>query len=69
MGRILLIGKNGQVGYELGWKPSETFDSGIRKTVEWYLAHQEWVRDVQSGEYLKWVEKNYNQRTAEKEAT
>lgn len=54
---------------ELGWKPSETFDSGIRKTVEWYLAHQEWVRDVQSGEYLKWVEKNYNQRTAEKEAT
>ncbi|WP_050463162.1 dTDP-glucose 4,6-dehydratase [Herbaspirillum autotrophicum] len=54
---------------ELGWKPSETFDSGIRKTVEWYLAHQEWVGDVQSGEYLKWVEKNYNQRTAEKEAT
>jgi dTDP-glucose 4,6-dehydratase len=49
---------------ELGWKPSETFESGIRKTVQWYLDHQEWVRDVQSGEYLKWVEKNYGSRGA-----
>lgn len=47
---------------ELGWKPAETFDSGIRKTVQWYLEHQEWVRDVQSGEYLKWVEQNYSKR-------
>jgi dTDP-glucose 4,6-dehydratase len=47
---------------ELGWKPTETFDSGIRKTVRWYLDHQEWVRDVQSGDYLKWVEQNYSKR-------
>jgi len=47
---------------ELGWKPVETFDTGIRKTVQWYLANQEWVKDVQSGDYLKWVEKNYEQR-------
>jgi dTDP-glucose 4,6-dehydratase len=44
---------------ELGWKPAETFASGIGKTVKWYLDHQEWVRNVQSGEYLKWVEQQY----------
>jgi len=44
---------------ELGWKPAETFETGIRKTVEWYLANDAWVRNVQSGDYLKWVEKNY----------
>ena len=47
---------------ELGWKPVETFDTGIRKTVQWYLANQDWVKNVQSGDYLKWVEKNYEQR-------
>jgi dTDP-glucose 4,6-dehydratase len=47
---------------ELGWKPVETFDTGIRKTVRWYLSNQDWVKDVQSGDYLKWVEKNYEQR-------
>lgn len=47
---------------ELGWKPAETFDTGIRKTVLWYLDNQEWVRDIQSGDYLKWVEKNYENR-------
>jgi dTDP-glucose 4,6-dehydratase len=44
---------------ELGWKPAETFDTGIRKTVEWYLAHGEWVRNVQSGAYREWVQKQY----------
>ncbi|GAA4337485.1 dTDP-glucose 4,6-dehydratase [Variovorax defluvii] len=44
---------------ELGWKPAETFDSGIRKTVEWYLDHAEWVRNVQSGAYRDWVRKQY----------
>jgi dTDP-glucose 4,6-dehydratase len=48
---------------ELGWKPAETFETGIRKTVQWYLDNENWVRDVQSGDYLKWVEKNYGQRT------
>ena len=47
---------------ELGWKPAETFESGIRKTVQWYLDHQDWVRNVQSGDYLKWMEKNYTKR-------
>lgn len=44
---------------ELGWKPAETFDTGIRKTVEWYLDHAEWVRNVQSGAYREWVQKQY----------
>jgi dTDP-glucose 4,6-dehydratase len=52
---------------ELGWKPAETFDSGIRKTIQWYLGHQDWVRDIQSGDYLKWVEQNYGQRDAARE--
>ncbi|CAB3780863.1 dTDP-glucose 4,6-dehydratase [Pararobbsia alpina] len=47
---------------ELGWKPAETFETGMRKTVEWYLVNGEWVRDVMSGEYRKWVETNYAQR-------
>ena len=49
---------------ELGWKPAETFESGIRKTVQWYLANQEWVANVQSGAYKTWVNKNYDNREA-----
>ena len=44
---------------ELGWKPAETFASGIRKTVQWYLAHPEWVANVQSGAYRDWVQTQY----------
>ncbi|WP_288842401.1 dTDP-glucose 4,6-dehydratase [uncultured Deefgea sp.] len=44
---------------ELGWKPAETFESGIRKTVEWYLTNQGWVSNVTSGAYREWVEKQY----------
>ena len=44
---------------ELGWKPAETFDSGIRKTVQWYLENREWVTAVQSGGYRDWVAKQY----------
>jgi dTDP-glucose 4,6-dehydratase len=47
---------------ELGWKPAETFETGIMKTVQWYLDNQDWVRNVQSGDYMKWLEKNYNER-------
>jgi dTDP-glucose 4,6-dehydratase len=47
---------------ELGWRPQETFESGLRKTVQWYLDHQDWVRKVQSGEYQQWMSKNYGQR-------
>jgi dTDP-glucose 4,6-dehydratase len=47
---------------ELGWKPAETFETGIRKTVQWYLDNQGWVSNVQSGAYRTWVEKNYQGR-------
>jgi dTDP-D-glucose 4,6-dehydratase len=44
---------------ELNWQPQETFESGIRKTVRWYLEHEEWVRDVTSGSYRQWMAKHY----------
>ena len=47
---------------ELGWKPAETFETGIRKTVQWYLDNQDWVNNVLSGNYRQWVEKNYAER-------
>jgi dTDP-glucose 4,6-dehydratase len=47
---------------ELDWRPAETFETGIRKTVRWYLEHQDWVAHVQSGAYRDWVKKNYGER-------
>ncbi|MDD5580115.1 MAG: dTDP-glucose 4,6-dehydratase [Methylobacter sp.] len=47
---------------ELGWKPAETFESGIRKTVSWYLDNQPWVANVLSGAYRDWVAQNYESR-------
>ncbi|MGB4225470.1 MAG: dTDP-glucose 4,6-dehydratase [Candidatus Dechloromonas phosphoritropha] len=47
---------------ELGWKPTETFETGIRKTVRWYLDNQAWVQNVTSGAYLSWVGMNYGER-------
>lgn len=52
----------GKIERELGWKPAETFDTGIRKTVQWYLDHPDWVADVQSGAYSSWVQTNYTAR-------
>lgn len=49
---------------ELGWKPTETFGTGIRKTVQWYLENQPWIANVQSGDYRDWLEKNYADRTS-----
>ena len=49
---------------ELGWKPAETFDTGIRKTIAWYLANDAWVRDVQSGGYRDWVSTQYGAASA-----
>ena len=49
-----------KISDELGWKPEETFETGICKTVQWYLDHQEWVAHVQSGEYKTWLTKNYS---------
>jgi dTDP-glucose 4,6-dehydratase len=48
-----------KISAELGWKPSETFESGLRKTVRWYLDHQDWVADVTSGCYRDWIAKHY----------
>ena len=45
---------------ELGWRPLETFETGIRKTVQWYLDHQDWVRNVTSGAYREWMERQYD---------
>ena len=45
---------------ELGWKPKETFETGIRKTVRWYLENEEWVRDVTSGSYRQWIATHYS---------
>ena len=50
-----------KIAADLGWKPKETFDTGIRKTVQWYLDHQDWVEGVVSGSYRDWVAKQYVQ--------
>jgi len=49
---------------ELGWRPAETFESGIRKTLHWYLENEAWIANVQSGAYREWVETNYGGRSA-----
>ncbi|MFY7952706.1 MAG: dTDP-glucose 4,6-dehydratase [Armatimonadaceae bacterium] len=46
---------------ELGWRPAETFATGLRKTVEWYLANEAWVADVQNGAYRDWMARHYGQ--------
>jgi dTDP-glucose 4,6-dehydratase len=48
-----------KIEHELGWTPAETFETGIRKTVQWYLDNRDWVNNVQSGAYRQWIEKNY----------
>ena len=47
---------------ELGWRPAETFETGIQKTVNWYLQNQSWVSRIQSGAYRDWVATNYEGR-------
>jgi dTDP-glucose 4,6-dehydratase len=47
---------------ELGWKPAETFASGLRRTVKWYLENQPWVEQVTSGNYRQWIDQNYSKR-------
>ncbi|EJB8481238.1 dTDP-glucose 4,6-dehydratase [Acinetobacter baumannii] len=49
---------------DLGWVPEESFETGLRKTVEWYLNNQEWVENVQSGEYKNWVQQQYQAKKA-----
>jgi dTDP-glucose 4,6-dehydratase len=47
---------------ELGWKRSESFDTGLKKTVEWYCANQAWVEGIRTGEYKRWIDLNYGDR-------
>ena len=49
-----------KIDRELGWRPAMTFEEGIRKTVEWYLAHPQWVENITSGEYRQWVQRQYS---------
>jgi dTDP-glucose 4,6-dehydratase len=55
----------GKIERELGWKPLETFESGMRKTVRWYLDNQDWVGNVTSGAYRDWVGKQYGEQGGE----
>lgn len=48
-----------KISQELGWEPEETFETGIRKTVEWYLSNSDWVAHVKSGDYKTWINKQY----------
>jgi dTDP-glucose 4,6-dehydratase len=50
---------------DLGWRPAETFETGIQKTVQWYLNNQDWVNNITSGEYKNWVSANYRERGEE----
>ncbi len=54
----------GKIRAELGWAPAESFESGLPRTVHWYLEHQDWVQGVVSGAYRTWVERNYVARGA-----
>jgi len=53
---------------ELGWKPAETFESGLRKTVQWYLENQDWVKNATNGNYQPWIDLNFSQDTNPGEA-
>ncbi|MDP2784219.1 MAG: dTDP-glucose 4,6-dehydratase [Sulfurimicrobium sp.] len=50
-----------KIEHELGWKPAETFDTGMRKTVRWYLEHGGWIENVTSGEYRTWIDRQYGE--------
>lgn len=52
----------GRIARQLGWSPAESFDSGLRRTVDWYLANPDWIAHVRSGEYRRWLETNYGSR-------
>jgi dTDP-glucose 4,6-dehydratase len=52
----------GKIERELGWRPRETFETGISRTVDWYLDNAAWVESVTSGAYRNWIEQNYGAR-------
>ena len=51
-----------KIDRELGWRPSVSFERGLRETVEWYLNHADWIESVRSGAYLDWIRQNYHER-------
>ena len=51
-----------KIGNELGWKPAESFETGMRKTIQWYLSNEEWIASVTGAAYQEWVTKNYTDR-------
>jgi dTDP-glucose 4,6-dehydratase len=53
-----------KINGELGWQPEQQFESGIRRTVEWFLNNLDWVNDIRSGAYQQWIELNYAERLA-----
>ena len=53
-----------KIKQELGWEQKYTFENGLRNTIDWYLHNTEWVRNIRSGEYAKWIEKNYAMRAS-----
>jgi dTDP-glucose 4,6-dehydratase len=54
-----------KIAGELQWHPQEQFESGIRKTISWYLENMDWVENVRTGAYLQWIENNYAERLAQ----
>ncbi|MBO3463733.1 dTDP-glucose 4,6-dehydratase [Aetokthonos hydrillicola Thurmond2011] len=54
----------GKIYRELGWQPKENFDSGLRKTIQWYVDNSDWVKHVRSGGYENWIKQNYGNRKA-----
>ena len=54
----------GKTEKECGWAPRHSFDTGLRATVRWYIEHREWVDGVRSGDYLRWIERNYGKRAS-----
>jgi dTDP-glucose 4,6-dehydratase len=51
-----------KISRELNWQPAEVFESGLRKTVEWYLNNGPWIEHVRSGAYRDWIRQNYDER-------
>jgi dTDP-glucose 4,6-dehydratase len=54
-----------KVTRELGWQPRESFASGLRRTVQWYLDNEDWARRVRSGAYRQWIEQHYGSQAAQ----
>jgi dTDP-glucose 4,6-dehydratase len=54
-----------KLNHELGWKPAQNFEEGLRKTVRWYLDNSAWIASVRDGSYMDWIAKNYTERVAQ----